>query len=81
MRWVVLVVLLAGCANDPVPPHELRPPASRLMAPTQVIAPLSKSAQGNEEMWTGYGQCRVAWSDEADLRQGLVRYVEAIRKK
>lgn len=78
---VVLVLALAGCAKYPVVIPEVRAPDPRLMAPTQQIAPLSRIAQGNEEMWVGYGQCRVAWSTEADLRRGLVDYVEAVRKR
>lgn len=83
MPWaLVMCLLLAGCAADATPPpKEILAPESRLTAVSNPLPPLSKLAQGNEEMWSAYGQCRVSHADVADRHTGLVRYVEAIRRR
>lgn len=82
MRWALLSLALGGCAvNAAPPPKDILMPDTRLTAPATALPPLSLMAQGNEEMWSAYGQCRVQHADVADRHAGLVGYVKAIRKQ
>lgn len=82
-KAIVMLALLGltACDKTPIPPTELRRPDPKLLAPPVRLAVLPTGLKADGPVWESYGQCRMAYANEADLRSGLVSYVVAMLGK
>lgn len=73
---VVCALILSGCAAV-LPPSQLEPPASRLMAPPPALHDLKPG----DDLVPAHAELRRAYATETDKYRRLQKYVRTILKK